>query len=300
MLVPLTELAVHPALHDGFVLDLRPGGAFAAGHLSGSVSLPVPESILDGAETHLEEALPSIFLPPRHEPLLVVGDAAEAALRLAERLAARGRERVDAAVLPRDRSELPEDLVWASGPTRACLWRPPAYLARHAALLPPPVAGPVLDLACGSGRACVWLAERGYRVTGVDHQPEALALGRRLAADRGVECRFLEADLRRPPAGLEGPWAAILNFRFLERDLLATAPAWLRPGGVLAMRTFRDAPGYEGHPHPRHRLRRGELLRVLPAGRYEILCHEETHDPDGRPAAGVVARRRIALPRRRR
>jgi SAM-dependent methyltransferase len=295
VIVPFASLPEHPAVRDGFVLDCRPAADFERAHLAGAVSLPVPP---DSGEAALERAFPSIFLPARHEPLLVVDSVEERARRLAAWLGDRGRDRVEVAVLPPAGSPLPAGLVWGRGPSRSHLWRAPEYLVAHAALLPPPVAGPVLDLACGSGRACVWLAERGYRVTGVDHEREALELGRQLAASRGVACRFAAADLRRDRAGLAGPWAAILDFRFLDRDLLGEAPGWLRPGGVLMLRTFRDAPGYDGHPHRRHRLRRSELVRAFAAAEFEVLCHEENHDPDGRPAAGIVARRRIVLPHR--
>jgi SAM-dependent methyltransferase len=149
----------------------------------------------------------------------------------------------------------------------------------------------VLDLACGSGRAAVWLAEKGYRVTGIDWQAEALALGGRLAANRKVACRFLAADLRDPEALPPGPWALVLNFRYRQTDLLEKIPGLLQPGGVALVRTFRSAPGYGGHPAPRYRLGPGELLNYFPAGKCEILAHEESHDPDGRPAAGIVARR---------
>ena len=150
----------------------------------------------------------------------------------------------------------------------------------------------MLDLACGSGRAAVWLAEKGYRVTGIDWQAEALDLGRRLAANRGVACRFLVADLRDPGAIPAGPWAVILNFRFRQTDLLEKIPGLLGTGGVAMVRTFRSAPGYEGHPSPRYRLGPYELPGYFPAGQCEILAHEESHDPDGRPAAGIVARRK--------
>ncbi len=295
MRVTFASVSRHPATKCGQVLDCRPTREFEQAHLSGSVSLPAPEESTDSA---LEAAYPPIFLPARHEPLLIVACDARTAERLAEWLGSRGRERVDTAVLPTAGAPLPVGLAWVSGPGPDHLWRAPEYLIRHAGLLPPPAAGPVLDLACGSGRACVWLAERGYRVTGVDHEPEALELGGRLAASRDVACRFVQADLRRMRAKLVGPWAAILNFRYLDRSLLAEAPGWLRPGGVLVARTFRDAPGYEGHPHLRHRLRRGELVRAFAAGAFEVLCHEENHDSDGRPAAGIVVRRRIVLPHR--
>jgi SAM-dependent methyltransferase len=52
-----------------------------------------------------------------------------------------------------------------------------------------------VDLGCGAGNYAVWLAARGFDVTGVDISPRALDLARRLAAARGVACRFVAADL---------------------------------------------------------------------------------------------------------
>jgi len=184
--------------------------------------------------------------------------------------------------------------VLAMGDSRDHLWSAPPYLVENISLLPPPAAGPVLDLGCGSGRAMVWLAERGYAVTGIDHQPEALALGRELAALRGVECNFLQGDLRDPACIPEGRWSIVMNFRFLQRGLLEKLAAQLlQPGGVGVIRTFRDTPGYQGHPALVHRLARGELLNYFPAGSCEILAHEENSDSDGRPAAGIVVRKLI-------
>lgn len=293
------SLGSHPAWLAGNVLDVRNADEFLVGHVRGAVSIPVPVAALAGpGEAGLEEALPSIFLPPRHEPLLVTAGDCTLGRRLAALLRGRGRAPVDVLDWRAGAGNGFREALRETGPSRRHLWRPPHYLVDHLDLLPPPAAGPVLDLACGSGRAVVWLADRGYRVTGVDWQPEALEMGRRLAEDRGVACRFLAADLRSPDSIPAGPWAAVLNFRFLQRELLEAAPRLLQPRGVFMARTFRDAPGYEGHPHRRHRLRSSELIRFFPAGQFEILAHEENHDPDGRPAAGVVARRRMILPGR--
>lgn len=279
-----------PGWRAGRILDVRSAAAFAAGHLRGAVSIPLGDPAgRDGAS--LAEKLPSIFLPPHHVPLLVVADTADAAARVADELRARGRAAVDGIGADRDLiAALPPDLR-AQGRSYGRLWEPPGWLAAHESDLPPPTLGPALDLGCGSGRACVWLAERGYRVTGIDHEPAALALAERLAASRGLGCRFVASDLRRPEAVADGGWGLIVNVRFLHRPLLARLGDLLVPGGVACVRTFRDAPGYHGHPRPRHRLARGELLAACPRGRFTILAHQEDHDAQGRPAAGIVARR---------
>ncbi len=290
----LSRLQAAPGWSAGNVLDVRPGQAFRAGHLTRAASHPLEEAgDAWGRPEFLEREFPSIFLPPRHEPLLVIGTRQEETGRLAAHLAGRGRAVVTGLALsPEVAGKLPDGLKEV-GPSAHCLWKPPPWLARHVGLLPPPAAGPVLDLACGSGRAVVWLAERGYRVTGIDWQQEALALGGRLADNRKVACRFLAGDLRDPTVVPVGPWAVVLNFRFRQTELLVRIPALLRAGGVALIRTFRSAPGYAGHPSGRHRLGPHELLRYFPAGSCEILAHEESHDPDGRPAAGIVARRKV-------
>ena len=233
-----------------------------------------------------------MVLPPRHVPLLVIGNADQELAPLAKELASRGRAGVSKLVLSQEiLDQLPRALIEV-GLNRRHLWQPPEWLQAHLGLLPPPAMGPVLDLGCGSGRAAVWLAEWGYQVTGVDWQPEALDMGRQLAATREVPIQFVEADLRNLENVPAGPWAIILNFRFLQREFFEHFSRWLMPGGLVLMRTFRSAPGYEGHPQPRHRLKPAELAGSFPAGQFEVLVHEESFDPDGRPAAGIVARRR--------
>ena len=63
--------------------------------------------------------------------------------------------------------------------------------------LPLPRYERVVDLCCGSGRHARPLAARGYRVTGVDCSPTALAAARR-AGPLGVS--YIEGDMRDPDA----------------------------------------------------------------------------------------------------
>ena len=98
--------------------------------------------------------------------------------------------------------------------------------------------GRALDLACGSGRNAVWLAEQGWQVVGADFSDVALEQARELAAERGVEVEWLE---RRPagmgaarrgvrPGGGALPAAAGGGAR---RRSWAGRPAAVAPGGTL-------------------------------------------------------------------
>lgn len=276
----------------GNVLDLRDPASHAAGHPRGAATLPLePVLALVPATDQaawLADHLPSIFLPPRHEPLTVIAEDGDLAGLVARQLTARGRVPVTA-LSAGALAGLPPDLR-AHGRSAAVLWRPPAFLSRWVHLLPPPAAGPVLDLACGSGRAAVWLARRGWRVTGIDHQPEALALAARLAVSCGATLALRAADLRRPADLPAGPWAAVVMFRFLDRALVARLPEILSRDAVVMLSTFRDAPGYLGNPQPRFRLRRDEAATLWPPAATALLVHEEGFDADGRPAAGAVVR----------
>jgi SAM-dependent methyltransferase len=67
------------------------------------------------------------------------------------------------------------------------------------------VAGPVLELGCGTGTNAVWLACQGFEVTAVDLSPLAIERAERRAREAGVRVRFLVADLLDPP-DLGGPY----------------------------------------------------------------------------------------------
>jgi SAM-dependent methyltransferase len=52
-----------------------------------------------------------------------------------------------------------------------------------------------LDVGCGTGTQAVYLAEHGWRVTGVDAIERALAQARRRAEEKGVEVRWVAGDV---------------------------------------------------------------------------------------------------------
>jgi len=57
--------------------------------------------------------------------------------------------------------------------------------------LPP---GSALDVGCGTGDASIYLAQRGWQVTGVDFTPKALDKARDKARAAGVTVNFVRAD----------------------------------------------------------------------------------------------------------
>src|SRR5262245_1872932 len=123
--------------------------------------------------------------------------------------------------------------------------------------------GPVLELACGSGRLTVPLAAVGHDVTGVDLDPAMLARARRAADAAGApvagRVRLVEGDarsIRLPDAGAFGLAAIPLNSIFLmgsradQAAAVGTLAAHLRPGGFAILDAWlpeaEDLARYDG------------------------------------------------------
>ena len=72
-------------------------------------------------------------------------------------------------------------------------------------------AGRALDLGTGEGRNAIYLAERGWDVTGVDLSDVAVAQARKNAAARGVKLNTIVADLDGYDLGT-GQYDLVLSF----------------------------------------------------------------------------------------
>jgi SAM-dependent methyltransferase len=99
--------------------------------------------------------------------------------------------------------------------------------------------GRALDLGCGEGRNAVWLAARGWEVTGVDLSSVAIDKARRLAADAGVEVVFVRSDLETWTPGTVRHDLVVVSYLHLpsgsRRSVHAMAAEALRPGGTLVV-----------------------------------------------------------------
>ena len=149
-----------------------------------------------------------------------------------------------------------------------------------------------LDLACGSGRHALLMAERGYHVEAVDYALPALTALRAEAGRRALEVRCIAADVTAWPFP-RARYDLVVVVNFLERGVFAALRAAVRPGGALLLETFLEGQERYGHPrNPAHLLQTGELGREL-SGWQILASHEGPTTRGGDPVmlAGILARK---------
>lgn len=120
--------------------------------------------------------------------------------------------------------------------------------------------GPVVELAVGTGRVAIPVAERtGKRLLGIDRSPAMLAVARERSAAAGVDLDLREGDMRdlsldEPAALIYSPARSLLHLPTWadRRRLFERVAAALRPGGRFAWNAFvfdhRIAVELDGKP----------------------------------------------------
>jgi SAM-dependent methyltransferase len=202
----------------------------------------------------------------------------------------------------------------------ATLWsgHPNPQLVTEAAGLAP---GTALDAGCGEGADVIWLARRGWQVTGADLSPVALERAAARAAEAGPQIAgrisWRRADLLAAGQGADPAGQAVLapdrydliSAQFLHfpaaprAALIRALAAAVAPGGTLL---------FVGHdpsdllttvprpPDPGLFATPAELAALLDPAGWEIISADarprEVTDPEGHPAtirdAVLAARRR--------
>lgn len=151
--------------------------------------------------------------------------------------------------------------------------RPADFLAENYHYLP--FEGSVLDMGMGEGRNAVFLAQKGFKVTGVDISSVAVKKANLLAKEYGVKIKGVVASLKDYKIA-PGSFDAIICFYYVDHSLLEKIKSWLRPGGVLIYEahTLRQRKlASHAHDPVDNFLKEQELLKMFPGMR--VLKYEE-------------------------
>jgi tellurite methyltransferase len=152
--------------------------------------------------------------------------------------------------------------------------------------------GRALDVACGKGRNALFLAERGFDVTGLDISSVALSEARRRALARSLSASFQQADLENVQLAV-AHYDLIINFNYLQRSVIPQIHSALKLGGHVIFETYLIDQKEIGHPkNPQYLLAHNALLNFFRA--FRVLCYREGKFPDEAESsfrAGLLAQK---------
>lgn len=116
--------------------------------------------------------------------------------------------------------------------------------------------GRALVLGCGTGTNAVFLARKGFEVTGLEVAPTALKIADAKARKAGVKIRWIVADAANPPR--MKPFDFLFDrgcyhhVRWVDRDgYVAAVRRLTRPGGQFLLLSFRAISDRQGKPRVR-------------------------------------------------
>ena len=139
--------------------------------------------------------------------------------------------------------------------------------------------GPVLELACGTGRLTIPLKKKGINITGLDMAAPMLERARDKAAEAGLAIPFILGDARKFSLGkrFELIFIAFNSMQHLARredleGLFSSVARHLAPGGLFIFDVFNPELGHLTRDPE-------ELLPVAyyqdPAGEGKVLVNEQ-------------------------
>jgi 2-polyprenyl-3-methyl-5-hydroxy-6-metoxy-1,4-benzoquinol methylase len=165
--------------------------------------------------------------------------------------------------------------------------RPPnAHLTGELGDLGP---GRALDAGCGHGAESLWLAARGWRVTGVDFAATALAHARATADALGADVEWIEADLATwtpEPGAYDLVVCLYVHIGGSVEEMVERLAAGVAPGGTLFLvGAVTQAPGQV-------QVSVEAALAALDQDRWELTVAEERPRPSGSGIDAVIRARR--------
>jgi SAM-dependent methyltransferase len=151
--------------------------------------------------------------------------------------------------------------------------------------------GVAVDLGCGSGRDCVFLALRNWISIGYDYMDESLERAKALAARYGTEIETVTLDLEAHPELASQHKADLVNVaRYLHRPLFPVIAEMVNPGGFVVYHQFMI--GCQKPRRPRFLLNEGELATTFTSLGFEVIEDRVFTISDGRPCSWFLARKK--------
>jgi len=136
-------------------------------------------------------------------------------------------------------------------------------------------AGKVLDINFKEGQNAVFLARKGFRITGLENNPDLIEKANFLMKEFEVKINIVQENAYKFSGG--GPiYDAVIAFYFTDRALIKKIWNWIRPGGILMLEGYtvlnKDTKEIN-NLSVEHFFKPGELLSVFKD--YKILKYEE-------------------------
>ena len=108
--------------------------------------------------------------------------------------------------------------------------------------------GPILELACGTGRIAMPLAREGFEVTGIDLAESMLKQAGRNSSEEGLDVEWVKADMRYFSLGKTFPLvicpsqsiSRMLTIEDLD-ECLSRVKEHLAPGGLFIMELYNPS-----------------------------------------------------------
>ena len=141
------------------------------------------------------------------------------------------------------------------------------------------IAGPVLDVGCGTGENALYLASRGHEAWGIDYEEIAIERARKKSQDRGIAVEFITMSALEMET-LGRTFDTVIDsglyhsFSDEEKPTFVTSLASiLKPGGRYFVLCFSELETREGGPK---RVTQDEIRQMFSDG-WRVDSIEATH-----------------------
>ena len=162
---------------------------------------------------------------------------------------------------------------------------PSQFLVDNISLLP---RGKALDMAMGSGRNAIYLANNGFEVEGVDISKNAVDSALQKAAENEVTIQAKVVDLEQAYQIRPSFYDIIICFNYLQRSLIPQINNGLKTCGMVVYETFTiDQPKFGKPNNLDYLLKYNELLDMFRD--FRCLRYREGIFENSRAIASILA-----------